>query len=57
MVEEGDVRKIDTFMEQLMSFYNNADLSSDVAHLVLQLTICYDHSTVVGPLILQYKVS
>ena len=55
-MEEGDVNKIDAFMGQLMSFYNNVDLTSAVAHLVLQLVVCYDHSTLVEPLVLQYKV-
>ena len=56
VVEEGDLRKIDAFMEQLREFYNNIDLYSTVAHLVLQLSICYDHSSIVEPLINQYKV-
>ena len=57
IMEEGDIKKIDAFMEQLINFYNNADLNSDVAHLMLQLAICYDHSTLVEPLIQQYKVA
>ena len=57
VVEEGDLKKIDAFMGQLRDFYNNIDLNSTVAHLVLQLTICYDHSSVVEPLMKQYKVS
>ena len=43
-------------MKQLTTFYNNANLSSIVAHLALQLTICYGHSSLVEQLLAQYKV-
>ena len=55
-MEEGDIKQIDVIMKQLTTFYNNADLSSAVAHLTLQLTICYGHSSLVEPLLVQYKV-
>ena len=54
-VKRGNFEEIDAIMRQLMPS-KNRKLYSDASHLVLQLTVCYGHASLVVPLLLQYKV-
>ena len=55
-IQGGNFEETDVVVKQIMATYDNPDLSSAVSHLVLQLTVCFGHSSLMKSLLLQYKV-
>ena len=55
-IKGGNFEETDAVLKQMMATYDNPDLSSAVSQLVLQLTVCFGHSSLMKSLLLQYKV-